>query len=252
MMFKAMKSIIVFSIMVLMSFVFYSCGLDNAETSDDYLIERSSFDEGTEGWVAEFADYPEGLEDSMKLSSTHSPLYVSEYVGNVSALKQSGYATNSDLFMFVKQEVSGLRPNSRYAIQIEVELSSQLLEEYAGDIDNPDFGSFLKVGAFKEEPVTILEEDIDNPEQKIVRTDFDKGENDKGGSDMLMIGRLEYTPFGETPIMLNGANEDVLLNTVTDSEGKLWIAVGVDTNIPVFQEISYTFIFVQFLYQESL
>ena len=223
------------------------------DVKEALLVERSFFDEGAEGWVAEFADYPAGLEDSMKLEFKVSPLYISEAIGNISAIKQSGYATNSDLFMFVKQQISGLQPNSRYTAKIEVELSSQLKEEYKGDLSNHAYGSFLKVGAFKNEPTTTLVQDENIEDISIVRTDFDKGEtDDKGGLDMTMLGRLEYTEIDAKPILMNGSNTDFPIYTATDSEGKLWIAVGVDTNIPVYQEISYTYINVEFQFEDSL
>jgi hypothetical protein len=239
---------------VLIPLFLSGCSLESEDPASQggWLMERSFFDEGDEGWIAEFADYPEGLEDSMKLESKSSPLFISESIGNVSALKQSGYATNSDLFMFVKQQISGLQPNSRYSIKIEVELNSQLMEEYSGDLDNLDYGSFLKVGAFKTEPKTILEQDEDNSDVSLVKTDFDKGEDDQGGQDMTMIGRLAYTGIGEKPVMLNGSNSDFPIYVATDAEGKLWIAVGIDTNIPVYQEISYTYINATFQFEDSL
>ena len=250
---KTMKMIRFWSVLVLISLFFSGCSLDSeGDLSPGLMVERSFFEDGDEGWVAEFADYPEGLEDSMKLSSKSSPLYISENIGNISALKQSGHATNSDLFMFVKQQISGLQPNSRYTIDIEVELNSQLIEEYTGNLDDYRYGSFLKVGAFKAEPATTLVQDEDNPDMTIVKTDFDKGENDQGGQDMTMIGRLEYTDVGEKPILLNGSNGDFPIYAATDAEGKLWIAVGIDTNIPVYQEVSYTYINATFKFEDSL
>jgi hypothetical protein len=241
-------------VLVLIPLFLSGCSLESEDPTSPggWLVERSFFDEGDEGWIAEFADYPEGLEDSMKLEYKSSPLFISESIGNVSALKQSGYATNSDLFMFVKQQISGFQPNSRYSVKIEVELNSQLKEEYSGDLDNLDYGSFLKVGAFKTEPKTTIEQDEDNPDVSLVKTDFDKGEDDQGGEDMTMIGRLEYTDLGEKPILLNGSNSDVPVYVATDAEGKLWIAVGIDTNIPVYQEISYTHIHAVFQFEDSL
>jgi hypothetical protein len=242
------------SVLVLVSLFLSGCDLNSEDSASPagWLIERSFFDDGDEGWIAEFADYPEGLEDSMKLAYKPSPLFISESIGSVSAFKQSGYATNSDLFMFVKQQISGLEPNSRYIIRIEVELNSQLKEEYTGDLDNSQYGSFLKVGAFKTEPKTIIEQDDDNPDISLIKTDFDKGEDDQGGQDMAMIGRLEYTTPGEKPILLNGSNVDFPIYAATDAEGKLWIAVGIDTNIPVYQEVSYTYINATFQFEDSL
>jgi hypothetical protein len=192
------------------------------------------------------------MEDSMKLSYIHEPIYISESIGNVSAFKQSGYAANSNLFMYIKQQVSGLRANARYLVRIEVELNSQLLSEYNGDLDNVNYGSFLKVGAFKAEPATTEVPDALDAEIAVVATDFDKGDNNKGGDDMVLLGRIEYTNIGETPIMLNGNNTDHPIYATTDDQGKLWVAVGVDTNIPVYQEIAYTFILAQFEFQSSL
>jgi len=239
------------NVLVLISMVLFGCMIDS-EAPNEILVEYSVFDEGEEGWIAEFADYPVGLEDSMMLTFNHSPIYVSESIGNVSAVKQSGYAINSDLFMFIKQQISGLVPNSRYTVRIQVELNSQLKEKYDGNMDNEDYGSFLKVGAFKSEPLTKEIQDSSNADVSLVAVDFDKGENNQGGIDMTLIGRLEYTNIGAAPIMLNGSNEDYPLYTVTDDKGKLWIAVGVDTNIAVHQEISYTYIVAQFQFENSL
>jgi len=251
---KTMNMLRFGSILWLLSIVLFGCSSDSEKPSGDgLLVERSFFDEGTEGWIAEFADYPQGLEDSMKLEFKPDPLFISDGIGSVSAIKQSGYATNSDLFMFVKQQISGLQPNARYTVKIEVELNSQLKEEYKGDLSNTAYGSFLKIGAFKTEPTTILIQDENIADLSIVRTDFDKGESDdKGGLDMTMIGRLEYTDIDATPIIMNGSNTDLPIYTATDSEGKLWIAVGVDTNIPVYQEVSYTYINAVFKFEDSL
>jgi hypothetical protein len=163
------------NVLVLISMVLFGCMGEEAGAPNELLVERSFFDSDEEGWIAEFADYPMGLEDSMKLSFSHSPIYVSESIGSVSAVKQSGYATNSDLFMFIKQQISGLVPNSRYTVKIEVELNTQLVEKYDGNLDNKDYGSFLKVGAFKSEPLTKEIQDTNNPDISIVTTDFDKG-----------------------------------------------------------------------------
>jgi hypothetical protein len=246
-----MKMLRIGILLLLVSIVLYGCiGLDSG--SYDALYEYSSFDDGDEGWIAAFADYPVGMEDSMKLDFSPGSIYISESIGNVSAFKQSGYATNSDLFMYIKQQITGLVPNSRYTVIIEVELISQLLLDYQGDLDNKDLGSFLKVGAFQTEPDTLEVPGAINQEYSTVAVDFDKGENSSGGIDMTFIGRLEYTKLGEAPIILNGNNSDFPIYTASDNEGKLWIAVGVDTNIPVYQEISYTFVVAQFQYEGDL
>lgn len=94
--------------------------------------------------------------------------------------------------------------------------------------------------------------DAFNADVAVVATDFDKGENNKDGDDMVMLGRLEYTDVGASPIMINGNNADYPVYAVSDDQGRIWVAVGVDTNIPVYQEIAYTFIVVEFEFQSNL
>jgi hypothetical protein len=250
--YKTVKMMRIGFLMLLVSMVFAGCVNLDSGLNEQTLFEYSSFDDGDEGWIAAFADYPVGLEDSMRLDSGPGIIYVSESIGNVSAFKQRGYATNSDLFMYIKQQISGLEPNSRYTVYINVELISQLLMEYNGDLDNKNFGSFLKVGAFQVEPDTLEIPHATNLDISNVAVDFDKGENETGGIDMTFIGRLEYSKPGKNPIVLNGSNADFPIYTASDNEGKLWIAVGVDTNIPVYQEISYTYIYAEFRYEGAL
>jgi hypothetical protein len=248
---QTMKRYSAGNLLVVISLILFGC-LGKSEAPNEWLIEYSSFDEGPEGWIAEFAGYPASMEDSMRLSFKYESIYISKSIGNVSAFKQSGYAANSDLFMYIKQRVSGLRPNARYLVSIQVELNSQLLEKYNGDLNNEDYGSFLKVGALNSEPLTMETLNVNNTDIAMVTADFDKGENSKGGIDMTLIGRIEYTDVGASPIMLNGSNADYPIYAATDDYGKLWIAVGVDTNIPVYQEIAYTYIVATFEFQNDL
>lgn len=231
---------------------FFTGCLSEMETSGEILREVSLFDTDNEGWVGEFSGFPVGMEDSMKLEYLHEPVYVSESVGSVTAIKQKGYAANSNLFMYVKQQVSGLRPNSRYLVTFELEQITHLLEDYGGNLNSKDQGSFLKVGAFKTEPSTTSEPDALNEDISIIATDFDKGDITQDGEDMVLIGKVEYSIPGELPVIINGNNLDKPIYAVTDDEGKLWVAVGVDTNIPVYLSVSYTFIVIHFQFQNSI
>lgn len=248
---KSMTKLKIGVVLLLIPVIFSGC-LGEDEDSNELLVEYSIFDEDEEGWIAEFSGFPKEMEDSMKLGFVHSSVYVSESIGNVTAIKQRGYAANSDLFMFVKQQVSGLLPNARYLVTIDVELNSQLLEEYGGSLSDETKGSFLKVGAFKAEPTVVEAEDALDATMTMIATDFDKGDSNTDGEDMVLLGKVEYTHPGKTPIILNGNNLDKPIYAVSDDEGKLWVSVGVDTNIPVYQEVAYTYIIVQFEFQGNL
>lgn len=237
--------------LICIAVLFTGC-LNEMEMSGELLREVSLFDTDNEGWLAGFSGFPVEMEDSMKLEYLHEPVYVSESIGSVTAIKQKGYAANSNLFMFVKQQISGLRPNSRYLVTFELELIAQLLEDYQGNLGNKEQGSFLKVGAFKKEPSTTSAQDVLNANISVVATDFDKGDISQDGEDMVLIGKVEYSIPGQMPIIIHGNNLDKLIYAVSDDEGKVWVAVGVDTNIPVYLAVSYTFIVIHFEFQNSV
>ncbi|MBR9998822.1 MAG: hypothetical protein KFF73_07615, partial [Cyclobacteriaceae bacterium] len=167
-------------------------------------------------------------------------------IGEVTAMVQTGKATNSDLFMYIKKQISGFEPNASYSIVFNVEMFAQLREEFSGDLESTNNGSFLKVSVYTDEPDTVVVEDTQNPEIKIVRTNFDKGDDRVTGPNMALIGKLTYTDVDETPLLLVGTSQaDEILGTAND-EGEMWMMIGVDTNQPVYQDIFYSFIGINF------
>jgi len=210
------------------------------------LVSTTVFAEDAEGWEAQFSEYEPGLEDSLKLSFAHDNFMATESIGEVTAVVQSGYATNSDLFMYIKRQISGFKPNTPYTVVFKLELFAQLNEDFSGDLTDDHNGSFLKASVYTEEPDTLIVDDDDNPGKKIVITNFEKGNDRTTGPNMAMIGKLEHTSVDEAPLLLIGSSEgDDLLGT-TDSEGKMWMMIGVDTNQPIYQSIFYSFIGIEF------
>lgn len=220
--------------------------LNSDEQTNPLLLSNSIFVDDAEGWEAQFSEYEPGLEDSLKLSFTHDQFMATESIGNVTAVVQSGYATNSDLFMFIKRQISGFKPNTLYSIVFNLELFAQLNEDFNGDLADDNNGSFLKAAVYTIEPDTIVVDDSDHPGKKIVLTNFDKGDGRVSGPNMAFIGKLEFTTPDEAPVLLIGTSEgDDLLGTA-DSEGKMWMMIGVDTNQPIYQSIFYSYILIQF------
>ncbi len=222
------------------------CLTSNDEPSNPLLISRTVFAEDAEGWEAQFSEYEPGLEDSLKLSFTHDKFMASESIGEVTAVVQSGYATNSDLYMFIKRQISGFKPNTSYSVVFTLELFAQLNEDFSGDLSEDDNGSFLKAAVYTEEPDTLIVDDVDHPGKKIVITNFDKGNDQTVGPNMALIGKLEHTSLNESPLLLIGTSEGDDLFGTTDSEGKMWMMIGVDTNQPLDQSIFYSFIGIEF------
>lgn len=229
--------------------LFFSGCSDNEEDQPEILISTTLFQEDAEGWEAQYAEYEAGLEDSLDFSYSHDTFMASPSIGEVTAMVQSGRASNSDLFMYIKREIVGFEPNASYSIIFNVEMFAQLEEDFSGDISSTNNGSFLKVSVYQEEPDTLLVEDTENPGKMIVQTNFDKGENRVTGPNMAFIGKLTYTNMGEAPLLLVGTSEaDEILGTA-DGEGKMWMMIGVDTNQPIYQSIFYSFIGITFIKQ---
>lgn len=220
--------------------------LNNDEVGNPLLVSTSVFAEDSEGWEAQFAEYEPGLEDSLQLSFTHDTIMATETIGEVTAVVQSGYATNSDLFMFIKRQISGFKPSTSYQVVYTLELLAQLNEDFNGDLSDVNNGSFLKASVYTEEPDTLIVDDIENPGKKTVTTNFEKGEDRTTGPNMALIGKLEYSDINETPqVLIGSSKQDDIIGT-SDSEGKMWMMIGVDTNQPIYQSIYYSFIGIEF------
>ena len=226
--------------------VLSGCLNNSDEPSNPLLVSTSVFAEDSEGWEAQFSEYEPGLEDSLKLSFTHDKFMATESIGEVTAVVQSGYATNSDLYMYIKRQISGFKPNTSYSVVFTLELFAQLNENFSGNMSDDNNGSFLKAAVYTEEPDTLIVDDIKNPGKKIVITNFSKGDGPTIGPNMALIGKLEHTSLNESPLLLIGTSDgDDLLGT-TDNDGKMWMMIGVDTNQPIYQSIFYSFIGIQF------
>lgn len=228
--------------------LFSGCSIDTDDETGPKLLAVSYFENDADGWIAEFAEYHEGLEDSMRFAYDFGSVNV-DGVGDLTVNIQEGFATNSDLFMFIKQQISGLQPNSRYLVVFNVEFNAQLLEEYTGLLDTLYLGSYLKAGVFTEEPLTKVIPDPENKDLNLVVTDFDIGSAaHEAGADMANLGFIEHTMIGASPIILLGDNLDEPIYANSDADGKVWLAVGIDSNVPIYQAIKYSTIITEFEY----
>jgi hypothetical protein len=228
--------------------IFFISGCsENDQDQPEILISTTLFEEDAEGWEAQYAEYEAGLEDSLKFSYNHDTFMASPSIGPVTAMVQTGIASNSDLFMYIKREIVGFEPNATYSVIFNVEMFAQLEEDFLGDLSSTNNGAFLKVSVYQDEPDTLIVEDTENPGKMVVQTNFDKGENRVTGPNMALIGKLTYTKMGETPLLLVGTSEaDEILGTA-DDEGKMWMMIGVDTNQPIYQSIFYSYIGITYI-----
>ena len=101
-------------------FLFFSCNKDdeNVITYPETLELTYDFQNDDQSWEGDFADYPLGEESfyelSYELSNLPTPLNT-----NSGALKQSGNNHSDDLFMFIRRQINGLKPNTDYRVSYE-------------------------------------------------------------------------------------------------------------------------------------
>ena len=222
-----------FLMSVLLLFLF-GCGgsSGNNDTHTGPLNLVYEFMSDADGWVGDFADHPEGKEVAYQLrfAYTKLPRPLDPTKG---ALMLSGNNHSDDLFMFVKREVTGLSPNTRYAITFIVEFASNVADGMTGIGGSPGEGVIVKAGATFFEPMKILD-----PSEKYYRMNIDKGSQFHGGRNMIVIGDFS-NDTNKNVYALKTVTNSVPFQARTDDNGRLWLIVGTDSGFEGITTIYY-------------
>ena len=89
----------------LITLLFSNCSDDENDTTNPEFVELTfDFQNNTQSWEGDFADYPVGEEDFYELSYELSNLPIPLNT-NSGALKQSGNNHSDDLFMFIRKQL---------------------------------------------------------------------------------------------------------------------------------------------------
>ena len=236
----------IFLILLTSAFFMVQCSLDDSASPGPTLFFTSVFESDTEGWEAGFADYTLYNEDTLLADFEHTTYTTAGGQQTITAIKQSGYAVEGDLFMFIKNKIGGLEPNTNYNVGFNFEFYVQLNKDYTEDIFDEQHGSYLKAGAFENEPRIDTVENFEGSEYARVLPDFDKGENSEAGDQMLYLGKITHTMQDESPIMMNGSSLTQPISVKSDDEGFIWVLIGLDNNLPIYQSVYYSYIMIQF------
>ncbi|MDX1940871.1 MAG: hypothetical protein SFU99_09995 [Saprospiraceae bacterium] len=192
------------------------------DSNEDFAFQFDfNFATSQNGWTGDFADYPVGEEDFYELRFSHDAL-PAPLDKTKKALKINGNNHSDDLFMFVKNKLTGLAPNTEYSIEFEFELASQYPENSAGVGGSPGAGSYLKAGASASEPKKVATEGF-------YELNLDKGNQSQAGDDAIVIGTLGISGDQFVYKLINRDNDGKLFKAKTDAEGNLWVYLGVDS-----------------------
>lgn len=180
------------------------------------------FSDGADGWVGDFADYPVGGEDLYELEwgwkNLPHPL-----PGDTKGMILSGNNHSDDLFMFIKRQISGLKPSTNYKVTITTIIQNNVPPNLVGIGGSPGESVFFKVGASTQEPRKIAENNY-------YRLNIDVGCQANGGEHAIVIGNLANPLVTEdlffAPKEFSHAEP---LHVQTDGEGKFWVLVGTDS-----------------------
>ncbi len=217
------------------------CAMEDKSLGFIIFSESADFSVSQEGWVGDFADYPAGPDDSsfyeLRLEYTNRP---DELGSTKKAILISGNNHSDDLFMFIKKKVAGLQPNTEYTVVFEIEIASNALKNQEGIGGAPGESVFVKAGATAIEPIKIV--DANN----YYRMNIDKGIQDGGGKDMMVIGNIAVESSEYNLITKNNTNQYAPFMARSNSAGELWIIVGTDSGFEGTTTLYYTNINVVF------
>ena len=214
--------------------------LDDNASGGQSLSYVFTFATNSEEWREGFADYPPGrtMDNFYELSFAYSqlPLYLGN---NISGLFLSGNNHNNDLFMYVKRELDGLKPNTDYAAVFHIELAATTPEIGDGDGGDTGSGSYLKAGATLTEPLSLITNDY-------YTMNIDKGNHASGGKDSISLGNIasgtSLDPLYKLKVFENGTP----VSLKTDEAGSVWIHVGTDSVLGGITSVYFSSITVTF------
>ena len=191
-----------------------------------------SFDSDAEGWTVGFADLPVDHDQSIyELEYEHRPL-PNGLEG--SGIYIQGHNRSDDLFMFLKRQVGGLRPNTEYAVSVSVDIATNVPTALIGIGGSPGESVFVKGGASTIEPATMV------GDNQHLRMNIDKGNQSRGGEDMVVIGNVAHPEVLDREYRIKTLdNTDMPLSVIADNQGRVWLIVGTDSGFEGLSALYY-------------
>lgn len=177
------------------------------------------------GWVGDFADLPTADRDTSLYALSFRRLPVPGTAGRLWGLRLSGHNRSDDLFLFVKRQLTGLRPRTRYRVDVAFTLASSAGRGCFGVGGSPGESVYLKAGATTQEPRA---RDVEG----YLELNLDKGNQSEGGRDAVVVGDLATEGAdcdGSVWATKRLRTRPGQLRARTDKDGNLWVLIGADS-----------------------
>lgn len=203
--------------LMIIAVVFSSCSTENTGLQE--MNMKFDFSKDYQGWSYGVADYVAGHEQAIgfacKYSRLPQPLNTTK-----SALFLSAKNPGEGLFFFIKRQITGLKPMTKYEVEYNMELASNAPSETsANDYTSQDV--FIKAGATTHEPKSI---------QNGIRFEMnlDKGNKNTDGVNAKMIGNIGNGTNQPTFTLMERNSANKKIEVVTDEDGNMWLILGFD------------------------
>jgi hypothetical protein len=203
-----------------------------------------TFEQDQQGWITDFADLPADFDETFYELDSGWGALPSGLEGN--AIYLSGHNHSDDLFMFLKTQIDGLKPDTRYQVLFSIDLASNTPKGMMGIGGSPGESVYVKAGATTDEPQVITDD------QNWLRMNIDKGNQASEGEDMLNLGTLANpnidldTFTGEEYALMTLSSEGRNFEVVSNGEGMFWLIAGTDSGFEGPTRVYYNRILVQF------
>lgn len=196
---------------------------------------NTHFMSGRSGWTVGFGDYPVGSEKFYELDSGIRMLPRSIKFKSKSFLL-SGNNHSDDLCMFMRKQVTGLAPNTRYKVTFSVTFASSSPRDAVGVGGAPSIP--VKAGICLKRPSTSGE---------YARLNIDKGNQSKGGKDAMVIGDtgVKVPVGGDIYRLKTLTNKGKPFHFKTDASGKGWIFLCTDSGFEATTSVYFTHVNVK-------
>lgn len=198
------------------------------------------FSQGTLGWQGGFADYPQGEEDFYELDFGLRSLPAN--LGGESALFITGNNHSDDLFMYFRNFVTGLTPETTYQVTFNVELASDAPDGSVGIGGSPANSVYLKAGVTQVEPLAQTETG-----SNFLQLNVDKGNQSQEGKDAIVLGDIAKPDDGTFDYaLIRRDNTDDPFTFRTGESGSAWLYFGTDSGFEGTTALYYTNFQAQF------
>jgi len=208
-------------------------GCDSTTAPPPRTVLDFDFRTDPSGWRAAFSDYPQGREADVEFVAGERDLPAPLDPGR--ALYHRGVNISDDLFMYFDRPVEGLEPGAEYRAWFRVEFASAHGQGCAFGVGS---SVFLKAGASGVE----LAGGVDD--QGVIRLNVDKGEQQNGGANAVLLGDIRNgapgcepdAPFAAAAREVPGAS----ITVAAGGTGRLWLFFGSESAFESEHELYFT------------